>query len=75
MRLNALGGLAQSDLVGNMAAYPAGRVSLWLLNQEKPCPQPAARVINHLVNLLGLRQPFEVALAPMLVLEIRHGEK
>jgi 2-polyprenyl-3-methyl-5-hydroxy-6-metoxy-1,4-benzoquinol methylase len=72
MRPEALTRLAPADLVRLVAAYPAGRISPWLVSLNKRWPHPAASFIKHLVNLLVLLQPFDIkALAPMLVLEMR----
>ncbi|MBM4300097.1 MAG: class I SAM-dependent methyltransferase [Deltaproteobacteria bacterium] len=76
MRPGPLARLAPSDLACQTAAYPAGRISPWVLSLHKRWPLPAARIINHLVNLLGLLQPFDIgALAPMLVLEMGRVEE
>lgn len=74
MQPESLARLAPADLICQVAAYPAGRISPWLISLHKRWPPQAARVINHLVNLLGLLQPFEIAaLAPMLVLEMKRA--
>lgn len=67
---DALRGLAPADLATRARAYPAGRVSPWLVNFERRWPRLLARVVSHLVNGVGLVQPVEVrALCPTLVLE------
>jgi 2-polyprenyl-3-methyl-5-hydroxy-6-metoxy-1,4-benzoquinol methylase len=74
MQPEPLARLSPADLVSQVAAYPAGRISPWLLNLNKRWPLLSARVFNHVVNLLGLLQPCDIgALAPMLVLEMRRA--
>ena len=78
MAVDALRGLAPPDLVTQARAYPAGRLSPWLVNFERRWPRLVARVVSHLLNGVGLVQPVEVrALCPTLVLECprrRHGD-
>jgi 2-polyprenyl-3-methyl-5-hydroxy-6-metoxy-1,4-benzoquinol methylase len=71
MNVEALLQLAPADLAAEVRAYPAGRISPWLVGIGRRWPRPLAVTISHLVNGLGLIQPLDVsALSPMLVLEI-----
>jgi SAM-dependent methyltransferase len=71
MNVDALRGLAPADLASEVRAYPAGRISPWLLGIDRRVPTPLATGISHLVNGVGLVQPRDFAsVAPMLVLEI-----
>jgi 2-polyprenyl-3-methyl-5-hydroxy-6-metoxy-1,4-benzoquinol methylase len=70
MRVDALERLAPADLVEGARAYPAGRLSPWLLSFERRWPRPVARAVCHVLNGVGLVQPVQVrALCPTLVLE------
>lgn len=70
MTADALRGLAPADLVTRATAYPAGRLSPWIVKFERRWPRLVARSVSHLLNGLGLVQPVEVrALCPTLVLE------
>jgi 2-polyprenyl-3-methyl-5-hydroxy-6-metoxy-1,4-benzoquinol methylase len=71
MNVEALRQLAPADLAAEVRAYPAGRISPWLVGIGRRWPRPVAISISHLVNGVGLIQPLDVpALSPMLVLEI-----
>ncbi len=71
MRPAALKELAPGDLVRIVRAYPAGRLSPWLVSFEKVWPRPIARGTAYSFNALGLVQPVDIAaLCPMLVLEL-----
>lgn len=64
--------LAPSDLIDGVRAYPAGRLSPWLISFEKRWPAGLARTVSHLLNGVGLLQPMDVTpLCPTLVLELR----
>lgn len=53
-------------------AYPAGRLSPWLVNFERRWPHPLARAFAVALNAAALAQPWDLpALSPLLVLEIR----
>jgi 2-polyprenyl-3-methyl-5-hydroxy-6-metoxy-1,4-benzoquinol methylase len=53
-------------------AYPAGRLSPWLINLDRRWPRPVARAATYALNAAGLIQPIDIPkLCPMLVLEIR----
>lgn len=70
MTVDALRGLAPADLVTRARAYPAGRLSPWIVSFERRWPRLVARAVSHLLNGVGLVQPVEVcALCPTLVLE------
>jgi SAM-dependent methyltransferase len=70
MDVGALTALAPADLVTQARAYPTGRLSPWLVSFERRWPRLVARMVSHLLNAVGLVQPFEVrALSPTLVLE------
>ena len=72
MTVEALAALAPDEGVGEVRAYPAGRISPWQTNLARRWPAPVALGISHLVNAVGLLQPFDVPpLCPMLVLEIK----
>ena len=71
MNLPALRRLAPGELVSTVRAYPAGRMSPWLISFDKRWPQPVARYMLYFFNLLGLIQPYDIPrLCPMLVLEL-----
>jgi 2-polyprenyl-3-methyl-5-hydroxy-6-metoxy-1,4-benzoquinol methylase len=63
--------LAPSDLCGEVSVFYHGRMSPWLLNIGNKWPTLLSQCVNHIVNFLGLVQPFDVeAICPMLVLKI-----
>ncbi len=72
MSPGALKALAPRELVGTVDAYPAGRLSPWLISFEKRWPRSVARGVCFLLNGVGLLQPRDVApLCPTLVLALR----
>ena len=72
MTCEALTALAPADQSAEVRAYPAGRMSPWVLTSANRWPRPIALAISYVFNGAALIQPFEVSfLCPMLVLEIR----
>jgi len=71
MRPSALLALAPCDLVSDARAYRSGCLSVDHAIPVRKVPRIIGLGIGHLVNLLGLMQPFEIPfLAPQLVLEM-----
>jgi 2-polyprenyl-3-methyl-5-hydroxy-6-metoxy-1,4-benzoquinol methylase len=67
----ALEGLV-TDSAAKARAFPAGRLSPWLVSVGHRWPAALSAVVCHTLNGLALIQPFDIpALCPMLVLEIR----
>jgi SAM-dependent methyltransferase len=74
MTVEALRALAPEEGVGEVRAYPAGRISPWQTSLGRRWPAPVALGVSHLVNAAALLQPLDVPLlCPMLVLEIRRA--
>ena len=72
MTCEALAALAPADESVDTRAYPAGRISPWVINTTKRWPVSVALGVFHLVNAAALLQPFDIGpLCPMLVLELR----
>lgn len=66
-----LAGLAPPDLSASVRAFPAGRLSPWLLSLDRKLPAPLARGASLTLNAVGLLQPADITgLCPLLVLEI-----
>jgi len=71
MSCDALAHLVPEDEPYRVRAYPAGRLSPWVLSTGKRWPGTIARSVSYAVNAIALLQPFEIAaIAPMLVLEV-----
>lgn len=71
MSPQALEEVAPPALTGSAHAYPAGRLSPWLISISRRCPRPLEWLLNYGLNGLGLIQPVEIRpLCPLLVLEI-----
>ena len=71
MSCGALRRLVPQDGSYRVRAYPAGRLSPWVLSTEKRWPATIARSVSYAVNAIALLQPFEIAaIAPMLALEV-----
>lgn len=71
MSPSALAGLAPPELISRIAAYPAGRLSLWHTGLERKYPALLATALSHMANLAGLIQPVDWSpLCPMLILEL-----
>jgi 2-polyprenyl-3-methyl-5-hydroxy-6-metoxy-1,4-benzoquinol methylase len=61
-----------TDSAAEARAFPAGRLSPWLVSVGQRWPATLSTVVCHTLNGLALMQPFDIpALCPMLVLEIR----
>jgi SAM-dependent methyltransferase len=74
MNLSALKELSPEDMVSESSAYPAGRMSPWIISFNKKWPQIFAKSTYCFLNLVGLVQPFDIArLCPLLVLELRRN--
>jgi hypothetical protein len=74
MNPQALAALAPRDLVETSRAYPAGRLSPWLISLERRWPRRLARATCFFLNGVALLQPVRIRrLCPMLVLEIRRA--
>jgi SAM-dependent methyltransferase len=72
MSPGALKALAPLELVGMVDAYPAGRLSPWLISFERRWPHPVALGVCLVLNGVGLLQPLDVThLCPTLVLALR----
>jgi 2-polyprenyl-3-methyl-5-hydroxy-6-metoxy-1,4-benzoquinol methylase len=75
MRTDALKRLAPGDLASSVRAYPAGRISPWLVSIGHRWPGAIATGVAHAANAVGLIQPMDVAaLCPLLVLDVVRGE-
>jgi SAM-dependent methyltransferase len=71
MQPERLRALAPEDLSASVDAFPAGRLSPWLVNADRRFPALIARSASYALNGLGLLQPLDIApLCPLLVLEI-----
>ena len=76
MNPRALAALTPRDLVDTSRAYPAGRLSPWLIRLERRWPRRLARATRFFLNGVALLQPVRIRrLCPMLVLEIRRTEE
>lgn len=72
MTCEALLGLVAGEPGITAKAFPAGRLSPWIVTVEARWPRPIALAVSHAANLLALLQPFDIRpLCPMLVLEVR----
>jgi 2-polyprenyl-3-methyl-5-hydroxy-6-metoxy-1,4-benzoquinol methylase len=66
--------LAPADLAPESSAYPAGRLSPWIVGFYRRWPAPVAKGVSYALNALGLVQPFDVSpLCPLLVLKMRRA--
>jgi 2-polyprenyl-3-methyl-5-hydroxy-6-metoxy-1,4-benzoquinol methylase len=72
MKCDALRALVPADESYDVRAYPAGRLSPWVIVMNRRWPTPVIMAVGHVANAAALLQPFDVpALCPMLVLEVR----
>jgi hypothetical protein len=72
MSCPALRALVPAGDAYSVRAYPAGRLSPWVLVMNRRWPTFLVQTVGYLANAVALLQPVDIpALCPMLVLEVK----